>query len=295
MVTLYGDETIEDLQRDGFRLIQKRDGFRFGTDSVLLAALAAQRISGSVPLGAGRESGRAGPNRPGTPRRSRRPSEPIRVCDLGCGAGAVLVLMAARLPDARFLGLEAIPRIAEMAERTLVLNGLTDRASILAGDLRRSALSIPEGSADLVVSNPPYRAVAETERIREPVESLSRDQELRIAREEHLLPLEDLVRHAARLLKPGAPLALVHHPSRLPDLLETLRRHRLEPECLRLVHPLPDRAPTGLFLVAVRDGRPGGFRVGPPLVILSAPGVPSDEMECLYGRDRPLSLADPEE
>lgn len=261
MIPFYDDETLEDLHAGGLRLIQKKDGFRFGEDTVFLAAFAASLF----------------------PHASRRP---IRAADLASGCGPVALLLSRRLPTADIACVELIPRIAATAERNFRLNALSDRLHAAAGDLRAPLLPpalFPPRRFDLVVSNPPYRlptTPADT--------SADGPSELVIAREEAACRLEDIVRSAAALLAPRGRLAVVYGPERLPDLLEALRRHGLEPSSLRLVQPAPGRTPSCVLVSAIAGGRPGGFRVLAPLVVRDADGRYGDEADAIYGHEPAL-------
>ena len=116
-------ETLEDLQRRGFRLIQKKQGYRFGLDAVLLAHFAQARRGD-------------------------------RVLDLCCGNGVVPVLLAARQEGLTLTGVEIVPETAQLARRNGRLNGLVFR--VIAGDLCRLSQLLPGERFDLITANPPY-------------------------------------------------------------------------------------------------------------------------------------------
>lgn len=115
-VPVFSDETTEDLQRDGLRLIQKQSGFRYGEDAVLLAHYAAEHWL----------------------RRRRRPPAFV---ELGSQCGVVSILFAALVPGASGLGLELIDRQVDVMRRNIELNRLTDRLRTVQGDIR--ALACP--------------------------------------------------------------------------------------------------------------------------------------------------------
>ena len=163
-----------------------------------------------------------------------------RVCDLGTGSGALLLLLARRTPDLRLAGVEADPLAARTARDNLAANGLP--GEIVLGDWREAPL--PAGVFDLVVSNPPYF----------PPGSGRGDDP---ARMELRGGLEELCAAAGRLLKNGGRFALCHRPERLCDVLCTLRAHRLEPKRLKLVAHSPAHPPSLLLVEAVQVGRPG--------------------------------------
>ncbi len=260
-IALYPDETIEDLQRAGLRLIQPRDGFRFGEDSVLLAARVSELC-----------------NR----------SQHLRLADLGAGCGAVSVLLAGRLPAARLTAVELCNRSYDALRRNISLNQLDSRLVAVQGDIRRiadgslHAHELPDHGFDLVVSNPPFRL---------PGRHLANPQanclpgrwEKRIAVEEITLSLDNLVEAAARLLKPRGHLCLVHRPGRLPDLMHALRRWRIEPRLLQAVQPRAATMPTSIFLTGQYLGRPGQFQWLPPLIVRQDGGDYHPDMARLYG------------
>jgi tRNA1Val (adenine37-N6)-methyltransferase len=264
-IPIFADDTIEDLQRGGFRLIQKRKGFRFGLDSVLLAAFAAAFY----------------------PSAGRRV---IRAADLGAGCGAVSILLAARMPSITLASLEIDPVSCETLQRNIRLNRLDQRLTAIQGDIRLLASGawsdpgLAPGSFDLVVSNPPYEAAQPGRR---PLPD-DADEGRRRSREETELSLGDLVQAAARLLRPGGRLVLVHQVRRLPDILCILRENDLEAKTMRMVQSFPDKPPVIVLLSAVRNGRPGGFTAALPLIVNRSPGVLSEEAGDLYGLERQM-------
>ena len=163
-----------------------------------------------------------------------------RVCDLGTGSGALLLLLARRAPDLQLAGVEADPLAARTARDNLAANGLP--GELVLGDWREAPL--PAGVFDLVVSNPPYFP---------PGSGRGNDP----ARMELHGGLEELCAAAGRLLKNGGRFALCHRPERLCDVLCTLRAHGLEPKRLKLVAHSPAHSPALLLVEAVKGGRPG--------------------------------------
>ena len=262
-VPLKSDETIEDLQRDGLRLIQKKHGFRFGSDSVLLAAYAASLFR--------------------APDRRR-----FLLADLGAGCGAVTILLAARFNSARIIGLEKDPASFSALQRNVFLNDLGDRVFPVQLDLRFleekkwPLLDLPPAACDLVVGNPPYLKPGQALPTAEPSS----------AREEIDLPLASFMHAAARLLKAKGRLVLVQRPHRLADVLEALAGAGLTAKSLRFIHPLPGRAPHAFLLSALREGKPGGLKVEAPLVLAEQAGVPSREISDLYGNAKSLTPAE---
>lgn len=114
---------FDELWPGGPKFKQSAEGFRLGTDSVLLADFAAR-------------------------------GRPKSIIDLGCGAGVLTVLMQTAFPTARVAGVEIQPAAASLARENAAANGFD--CEIITGDLREHRRLFASGSFDLVVANPPY-------------------------------------------------------------------------------------------------------------------------------------------
>ena len=168
-----------------------------------------------------------------------------RVCDLGTGSGALLLLLARRVEGLSLTGVELDPLSARTARENLEANRLP--GEVVTGDLRTVPLSA--GSFDLVVSNPPYFPVGS-------------GKSGGPARSEEHCSLDELCAAAGRLTKNGGRFALCHRPERLADVVCCLRAHGLEPKRLKLMSHAPGHPPSLLLVEAVRQGKPG-LRIEP--------------------------------
>lgn len=236
-------ERIDDLQRSGYRIIQDPGRFCFGMDAVLLAGFAKVK-----------------------------PQE--RVMDLGTGTGILPILLEARYKGASFTALEIQEESADMAARSVRLNGLGDRIRVVRGDIREAVRTFGAASYHVVTCNPPY--MTESHGLQNP------DQPKAIARHELLCTLEDVILQAAGLLMPGGRFYMVHRPFRLAEIISGLCAHGLEPKRMRLVHPFADREPNMVLLESIKGARPR-ITVERPLVIYREPGVYVDEIRDIYG------------
>ena len=163
-----------------------------------------------------------------------------RVCDLGTGSGALLLLLARRAEGLSLTGVEIEPLSAQTARENLERNGLS--GEIVTGDLR--VLPLPAGRFDLVVSNPPYFPVGS-------------GKSGGPARSEESCTLDELCAAAGKLVKNGGRFALCHRPERLVDVVCALRAHGLEPKRLKLVSHGPGHPPSLLLIESVKQGKPG--------------------------------------
>lgn len=164
-----------------------------------------------------------------------------KVCDLGCGAGALLLLLAARQSTLELSGVEISPEDSGLARANLAENGLA--GEIFTGDLRQVCKTLPAGGFSLVISNPPYfRAGSGGDGGAARMEEAT---------------LTDWCAAAGRLTKNGGRFALVHRPERLAELFAALSHSGLEPKRLQLIQHDAHTAPSAVLVEAVRQGRPG--------------------------------------
>lgn len=237
------DERVDDLQRNGYRILQKKNGFCFGMDAVLL--------SGFARVQAGE-----------------------RVLDLGTGTGIIPILLSAKTEGDSFTGLEIQEEFAEMAGRSVRLNGLADRVKIVQGDIREASRLFGKASFDVVTSNPPY--MNDAHGLKNPYLPKA------IARHEVFCTLADLVRETAFLLKPGGRFYLVHRPLRLVEIIAVLREYKLEPKRMKLVHPFIDKEANMVLIEAIRGGRTM-MKMEAPIIVYQEPGVYTSEIYEIYG------------
>ena len=163
-----------------------------------------------------------------------------QVCDLGCGSGALLLLLRRRESSISLFGIDADPLSAQTARSNLLSNHLD--GTILTGDLRDSVL--PSGRFDLVISNPPYFP-------------LHAGKSGGPTRSEETCTLDQLCAAASRATKNGGRFALCHRPERLTDLLTTLRHYDLEPKRMQFAAHSATHPPFLVMVESVRQGKPG--------------------------------------
>lgn len=236
---------VETAVNGGLLLQEYRQGIRFGTDALLLAAFARERALGEL------------------------------CADFGTGSGVIPLLLAASGSNSRFLGVELQEKYADLARENARRNGYGDRIEILQGDLREYRRLFAAGSVSTVVSNPPYLPSAGGK------QNLA--EEKRLAWHDETLPVEALASAAAWALKSGGRFCCVYLPSRLASLIAALKSHALEPKRMRLVAPSPEGVPSLVLLEAKKDAAEG-MEVLPTLYLYgdSTHGEESLQMKEIY-------------
>ena len=235
-------ERLDDLQRDGLKLIQNPDWFCFGMDAVLLTAFATVR-------------------------------ENDRCIDLCTGNGVIPILMSGRTAGKHFDGLELMEDVAEMAMRSVRYNGISDRVSVLNGDVKEAVSIFGSAVCEVVTCNPPY--------LERNGGLLPSDEHKAAARHEIYLTLHDVIGAAKELLVPGGRFYMVHRPFRLADIMHEMVEAGLSPKRLRMVHAHDGEPPNMILIEGVRDGG-GGLVCEKPLIIYGHDGIYTDEVRILY-------------
>jgi tRNA1(Val) A37 N6-methylase TrmN6 len=248
-VELLPNERIDDLLTHDLKIIQSDEIFSFSLDAVLLA-----RFCSVPPRG--------------------------RIIDL-CTGNAVIPLLLSTRTQASITGVEIQPRVAEMAERNIRLNGLEQRVGAVLGDLKEYHLTAGYGSFDLVTVNPPYLPVASGE--------MKINPHVAAARHEVYCTLSDVALAASRLVKSGGKVAMVHRPSRLAEIIAEFRAVKLEPKRIRFIHPRANQEANVLLIEAAKDGKPE-LRVLPPLIVHEEDGSYCKELlDVYYGKQDQLT------
>ena len=236
-------EKIFDLECDGLKIIQHPRGYSFTTDAVLLANTVKAR---------------------------RRDS----VLELGAGSGVISLLISEKCRPKHITAIEIQPRLADMARRSVMLNGLEEKISVIEGDIRclKSYISEP---FDVVCSNPPYSPFHGDP---------SKANETEICKQEVLVTLSEVVRAAGEALKFGGKFFVIVSSERLPDLFFAMRMYEVEPKVLTPVQPTPEKDINTVIVTGIKCGKPG-LKVTKPLIITNADGSYTETVRRMYFND----------
>lgn len=239
---IHENERLDDLERDGYMIIQDPGRFCFGMDAVLLSAFASVK-------------------------------DDEKVLDLGTGTGIIPILMHARYHKGEYKALEIQPESADMARRSVEYNELNSVIEVVTGDIKEASQIFGADSMQVITTNPPY--MIGQHGLQNPEDAKA------IARHEILCDLEDIIRESAKLLKPKGRFYMVHRPFRLAEIFELMVRYHIEPKRMQLVYPYIDKEPNMVLIEGSRGGR-SRLTVEKPLIVYKEPNVYTEEIQKIY-------------
>lgn len=204
-----------------------------------------------------------------------KPKRNETAVDLGTGCGTIPLLWNKENPPKHTYAVEIQPNGADMSKRSVELNNMQHKITVLNCDLRLLKGVLPLGSFDLVACNPPYKPLG--------TGIVSSGHSHSIIRHESSCTIDDVVKAAASLLRFGGRFCLCLRPERLTDVMTAFRKYKLEPKRLRMVQQRVDKAPKLFLIEGKRGAKTGGLVVLPTLFIEDDNGNYSDEMMKIYG------------
>ena len=245
-VVVHDYERVDDLQCNGYRIIQNPEKFCFGMDAVLLSNFAKINTGDNV-------------------------------VDMCTGTGIIPFLLAAKTKASIISGIEIQSDMVEMANRSVNLNEISNRVKIIEGDIKNINDFFGKASIDAVTCNPPY--MIEKHGI------INESDSRTISRHEILCNLEDVIASAASILKPGGNFYMVHRPFRFAEIIVMLTKYKLEPKRVRFVYPFVDKEPN-MVLIEAKKGGKSRMTIEPPLIVYNKPGEYTEEIYRIYGKNQ---------
>lgn len=246
MEDILENERIDDLEYKGLKIIQNKDGFCFGIDSILLSDFAREIKKGS------------------------------KVIDLGTGTGIIGIMLCAKTEFSKMIGVEVQKEVYDMAKRSIKLNNLQEKFEVINDNIKNLENILEIGTFDAVVTNPPYKKVGT---------GLKNENEKKlISRHEITANLEDFIKMSAKLLKDKGNFYMVHRPDRLVDIIELLRKYKLEPKKIRFVEPTIGKAANLLLIKATKNAKPF-LKIEKPLYVYKENGEYTEEILKIYNKE----------
>lgn len=242
-IILKNKERLDDLNLEGYQIIQDPERFCFGMDAVLLSGFA------HIKKGE-------------------------KILDLGTGTGIIPILLAAKTQGKHFTGLEIQEDSADMATRSVQYNHLEDRISIVTGDIKDASNIFGASSFDVITTNPPYMIVEHGIKNGNDAKT--------IARHEVLCTLDDLLMQSARILKQSGRFYMVHRPFRLAEIFAKMVAYGIEPKRMQLVYPSINKEPNMVLIEGYRGGK-SRITIEKPLIVYDENGNYTDDILAIYG------------
>ena len=245
-IELKENERIDDLEYKDLKIIQNKEGFCFGIDSILLSDFAKQIKKGA------------------------------RVLDLGTGTGIIATLLCAKTELSEMIGIEVQEEVYEMAKRSIQLNHLEDKFKIIRDNITNLHQHFEKNTFDAIVTNPPYKK-KETGIQNEDTRKL-------ISRHEIEANLEDFIRVSKDMLKDKGELCIVYRPERLVDLMSMMRKYKIEPKRIRFVYSNIHAVSKLVLIQGIKNAKPF-LKLEKNLYIYDENGNYTEEILTIYHKE----------
>ena len=225
---------IVDTLKNGYKIIQNSEMFKFGIDAVLLSYFSFNQIRNNE-----------------------------KIIDLGTGNG-IIPLLLAKSRAKTITGLEIQKENVEIAKKSIALNQLENKINVIQGDSKLVSKDFPKHSFDSVLTNPPYM-------INNHGKQNPNDAKL-IARHEVLCNLEDIISAADFLLKPNGKFFMIHKAFRLPEIFNSMINHKIEPKRMQMILPFVDKEANLVLIEGRKNGNPR-LQIEKNLIVYEKPGT----------------------
>ena len=247
-MNLNENERIDDLGCNNLKIIQNKNWFCFGIDSVLLVNFAKNIKENSTIL------------------------------DLGTGTGIIPILLSGKVNIKKAVGIEIQKNVADMATRSVELNNLQDKIEIICSNILNlnNNFFIEKGlenKFDVIITNPPYKKKGEG--------VINEREEKLISRHEITADLEDFIKVSSNLLKDKGEFYMVHRPERLVDIFDLMRKYKIEPKLMRMVYSNYNKPPKLVLIKGIRNAKPF-LKIENNLYIYDEKNNYSEEIKKIY-------------
>ena len=238
---------IDDLQCNNLKIKQYADGYCFTSDAVLLANMTRCKAKDTI-------------------------------VDFGCGNGVISLLLSAKLPCKKIIGIELQSEVAELAKENVLFNNLSDIIEIINDDILRAPDLLGKESVEVVVCNPPYFANFSGEQ--------RESKQVALSRHESTCSLAMLTQSASKILKYGGEFYIIHKTNRMAEVISECVNADLFPKNLTLIYPKISKAADPFVLRCKKHGK-HGLNVD-KLIVYDEDGQMSEEAQTLYNKKSDL-------
>ena len=242
-IKLNKNENIEDLQFKNLKIIQNKTGFCFGIDSILLSDFAKEI------------------------------KNEAKVLDLGTGTGIIATLLCKKTELKEIIGVEVQKEVYEMAQKSIQINHLENKFKIINEDILNLNKLFEKNTFDAIVTNPPYK--------KKDTGIKNEEEKKIISRHETTATLEDFIRISKDLLKDKGEFYMVHRPDRLVDILDIMRKYKIEPKIMRFVYSNQNSEPKLILIKGIKNAKPF-LKIQNNLYIYDEKGEYTEEINKIY-------------
>ena len=198
-----------------------------------------------------------------------------KILDIGCG-NAVIPLILSTMCDAKITGVELQREVFDLANESVKMNNLQEKIELVNMDINDYYTSIESDTFDLITCNPPYFKTF-------PNSNYNDFEYKTIARHEVKLNLDQLFKISKKLLKNDAPVAIVHRPERLIDIILAMKNNNIEPKRIQFVYPKAGSKANILLIEGVKNGKPG-LKILDPIIVHNPDGSYTDVVKKYFGK-----------
>lgn len=244
-IELKENERIDDLEFNNLKIIQNEKWFCFGIDAVLLSDFAKNIKKDSI------------------------------VMDLGTGTGIISILLCEKTNLKKIIGVEVQEEVYNMACRSSKLNNFENKFEVINENILNLRNIYKRNNFDVIVTNPPYKKMN--------TGIVNIEEKKLISRHEVLATLEDYINISSNLLKDKGEFYMVHRPDRLVDILNYMRKYKLEPKEIRFVYSYNDQPPKLVLIKGVKNGK-AFLKFRENLYIYNKNGEYTDEILKIYNK-----------
>lgn len=235
-------ETIDEMLGGKLRIFQKKKGYRFSLDALLLAHFV-------------------------------RLKKRDHIIDLGTGSGVIAIIIARREECAKVVGIDIQEELVDMAKRSVHLNNLNEKVKILHGDIKNIANLLAAGSFDVAIFNPPYRKLKSGR--------INPNNEKFVARHEIKGSLHDFIKASGYVLKKSGRAFIIYPATRMVELLSSMRIAGIEPKRMRMVHSHDASRGEFVLMEGIKSAREE-LEVLSPLFVYSDSGEYTEAINCIF-------------
>ena len=247
IVELKENERIDDLEYKDLKIIQNKEGFCFGIDSILLVDFA------------------------------KKIKDNTCVLDLGTGTGIIPILLSQKTKLKKAYAVEIQEEVADMAKRSVELNRLGEKIEIINDNIKNIQEYFKNQSIDVIITNPPYK--------KKNSGIINEEEKKIISRHEITASLEDFIKEGSKVLKDKGEFYMVNRPERLVDIVVAMRKYKIEPKLIRMVYSKVEKSPVLVLVKGIKNANPF-LRIEPNLYIYDKNGEYTDEIYKIYNKKR---------